>query len=444
MPLRQPLGAKLAVRVRGSAVTVRARNVRRPDFAERAPDQAYCGFEARVPLATLRAGLHDLRLVFITPEGQASTMTKPSQGYLRSARTLGLGGVRLVARVDRRDSCQLLVARGRGTLGRLRWQSQAGARGPPARPNKGPLWRMRLLRAATRPFFRNRDVWLLAERHDTAQDNSAALFRHIRQHHPDAAAYYVVDGRPRASREVRPLGHVVHHSSWRHQLLMLHAVSLIGSYDIDGYLLPKDWPKEAYQRHLAWRIGSRRVFLQHGVIYNDVSAALHSGVTGLDLFVTSSAQEAGFVKRRMGYGGEVKVLGLPRFDHLVRNVGTRTRVLFMPTWRVYLVNPSYSTAPNPSKQVPLMGSAYQQFVTDLPQLRPAARGVGQARRTAGVPAPLRGGERGRAAVRAAPPDRRPVTTGNGASRGHCASATSSSPTGPPPSSTSPTSEPPPS
>jgi CDP-glycerol glycerophosphotransferase (TagB/SpsB family) len=372
VPLRRPLGARLALRVRGSGVTVRARNVARPEFAERAPDQLYSGFEARVPVKRLRTGQHHMRLVFMTPEGQASTRTRPSQGYLRSARALAQADLRVIPRVDRWDSCQLLVARGRGATSKFFWHLKLLFEDIDHATNKQPLWQMRVLRLVTRPFFRRRDVWLMAERRDTAQDNSAVLFEHLRKKHPEKQVYYVMDKAAPPAARMRALGHVVNHSSFTHRLLMLHARVLIASYDIDGYLLPDSWKRDEYQRHLAWRIGSRRVFLQHGVIYNDVSAALHKGITGLDLFVTSSLAEARFVKQRMGYGKEVRVLGLPRFDTLSRKKPGKTRILFMPTWRVYLVSPSY--APDRSAKVPLMGSTYQLFISELlnsPRLRDA-------------------------------------------------------------------------
>ena len=79
------------------------------------------------------------------------------------------------------------------------------------------------------------------------------------------------------------------------------------------------------------------------------------------------------MKRRMGYGGEVKVLGLPRFDTWRRARHADSGAVHAHVARV----PCQSllpSAPNPSKQVPLMGSTYQLFVTDLlnsPRLRDA-------------------------------------------------------------------------
>jgi glycosyltransferase involved in cell wall biosynthesis len=375
LDLREPPTFQLGLRVRGSGITVPAASAERVELGDRLPEQRFTGFEATIPIARLRSGLHHLRLVFITATGQASTRTRPSQGYLRSARHLVAPGLKLIPRVDRWDNCQVLVQRGRGRQARWRWRFRLVLEDFRLLRHRQPHGSDRVLRALTRPWFGGSDVWLLGERRDTAQDNSWALFQHLRIQHPGRRTYYILDRASAAfeAAEAQWGRSVVAHSSWRHRLLMLHAAVLIGSYDIDGYLLPEQWNRDSYQRHLAWRIGSRRVFLQHGVIYNDVSAALHKGITGLDLFVTSSPSEAKFVRERMGYRKEVVVTGLPRFDGLRSDTRRGSpRVLFMPTWRVYLVSPSYASHRHPLSS--LEGSSYLAFLQSFvssPVLRDA-------------------------------------------------------------------------
>ncbi len=205
-------------------------------------------------------------------------------------------------------------------------------------------------------------MWIIGERPDTAQDNGAAFFRHVRTNRPAQKIYYVTD-RPLAS-PIAGLGQVVRRGSMTHVLLTLHARWLIGAYDIDAYLLPPQWPRREYLEHLAWRVGSRRAFLQHGVIYNDVSRALHRSATGLSLFVTSAPREAAEVRIRLGYRSEVVLTGLPRFDLLTAPaIVSPRRVLFMPTWRTTLVSPSYMSHRAVSR--PFEGSDYHRFLTDL-------------------------------------------------------------------------------
>lgn len=358
----------LGIRLRGSGVTVEATVVERPDLAARDPRLRFSGFEARIPLSRVKPGLHHIRLVFMTATGQASSRTTPTLGYLRSARATRAGGITFVPRVDRWNNCQLLVGHTATESARRSWHL-AELRDDLASNTEGKaretMRAARRLRGLTWAAMRRKGpIWLIGERRDTAQDNSAALFRHIRQAHPDLRAYYVLDGTAPIFDELARLGHVVRHSSWRHKWLMLHARLLVNSYDIDGYMLPDGWNRDDYHRELAWRVGSRRVFLQHGIIYNDVSAALHRSVTGLDLFVTSAHPETAYVQSQMGYQREVKQLGMPRFDTLQRlSVQAGPRVLFMPTWRSYLVAPSYASGREPARD--FLESEYFVFMRSV-------------------------------------------------------------------------------
>ena len=342
LPLLAPLPCGLGLRVRGSAVTQQAANRRRHVASAKAVTDDWSGFECDIPAARLKDGDHQFRLVFDTPTGQASVYVRPANGALRGARTLPLNQRRVLL-LKRGKAAVLRVQVGTGDEARRRWRKRLVREDLRHALARRPFWRERLIRLATLPFFRS-DVWLLGERRDTAQDNSFALFRHLRQQRPDIRAYYVIDGDSEHADRVRPFGHMVAHSSWRHRLLTLHARVLVNSYDLDSYLLPDQWHTGSYLQHLAWRIGARRAFLQHGVTYNNVSAALHRGVTGLDLFVASSQREAEAVRAGMGFTTQVAVTGMPRFDNLNRSSVGR-RILVMPTWRRNLVLPSYRKRP---------------------------------------------------------------------------------------------------
>ena len=354
--------ARLGVRVRGSGLTVEAQPALRRVQTAQGPVEAWSGFVADLPVRKLKDGDHRLRLVFLTDSGQASSRLRPSPGVRRSARALSLSGKRAIIRGDRFDNVTILVAGTTNRKDRLRWHRDLILGDLRHIRRRRPLWRARLAHLVTSPFFRKRNVWLLVERKDTAQDNSFFLFRHLRRDLQEKDAFYVVDRNSPHRWKVTPFGNVVDHGSWRHKLLLLHARWLIGSYDIDGYLLPTGWSREHYLRHLSWRTGPRRAFLQHGVIYNDVSQALNRSITGVDVFISSAARERDDIRWRMHYSDQVALTGLPRFDNLTKIEGGR-RVLVMPTWRSSLVSPSYAKQ-RPSAR-PFDGSEYQAFFRDL-------------------------------------------------------------------------------
>lgn len=338
LPLLRPLPCALSLQVPGCGISESAGNQRRHIASAKKVTDDWSGFECVLPTSELRSGQHHLRLVFQTSRGEASAGLRPATGALRASRVMDVIGRRTLL-LKRGQEAALRVQIGTGVRLRALWSARQFVDDLRQARARRPFWAARLVRLLTAPLFPG-GVWLLGERRDTAQDNSFALFRHLRERRRDIRAYYVMDPASAHVSRVRPLGHMVPHSSWRHRLLMLHARVLVNSYDLDSYLLPSQWHAGRYLTHLAWRVGSRRVFLQHGVTYNNVSATLHRGVTGLDVFVTSSEREAEAIRSGMGFTTQVAVTGMPRFDHLHRGPVGR-RILVMPTWRRDLVLPSY-------------------------------------------------------------------------------------------------------
>lgn len=295
---------------------------------------------------------------------------RPAKGVLLDARTVAMisgerssGAVRFLVHATGDGSTTFItVQAGKGLAGRLRWTSTL------IRKDLGALlrWRtgrrmaiLRLVRLLTRPFFSGRRIWLVGERSDTAQDNGLHLFRHLRHAHPRRGVYYVIDPASPQRERVAHLGHVIDHSSWRHQLFMLHADVLANAYSI-RYLTPVSWGQANYVQHLAWRIGALRIYLKHGVHLN--ADAVKRGLSGYDMLLTVMPGESAALRAVSGYDRQIREVGMPRYDGLVPAPPNRT-VLFMPTWRQYLV-PRLSGKPNPG-QIPFEGSAYAQFISNF-------------------------------------------------------------------------------
>ncbi|MGW7286345.1 bifunctional glycosyltransferase/CDP-glycerol:glycerophosphate glycerophosphotransferase [Streptomyces sp. NPDC054847] len=344
MPMVRPLAGQLGLRVRGSRLSVPAVQIRRRDLRNTRPDMEWGGFTADLPLDDLRHGVHDLEFVLDTEGGQAVTPCLVAAGYLRGARVVEHGGTRVVPHWKGKNRAILMVSGSAGRLGRRGVLGGLLAKDAKHVLRRRPFWKQRLIRLFTKPLkplFLGRDIWLFGERGDTAQDNGWHLFRHARTAGKRRGAYYVIRADSPDRARLAGLGHVVAHSSWKHKLLMLHASALVNAYDIDTYMLPDGWDRTRYLKHLNWRVGARRVFLQHGVTDKDVSKGLHRNRTGVDLILAVSRHEGRFLSEELGYEGQVEVIGFPRFDALVPARGGRT-ILFMPTWRAYLTVASYS------------------------------------------------------------------------------------------------------
>ncbi|MFD3481141.1 CDP-glycerol glycerophosphotransferase family protein [Streptomyces sp. NPDC058695] len=369
LPMNRPMRNPMQLWPETSGQMVTARQVWRSDLKATRDDLEWGGFEAVVPVRAIKDGEFPLKLVFCTSGRDVSRPCMTTTAMLRSARGMNVGGRWVLPMSKGKDNAVLLVreVQGKGRGAGKDWEEFLQGMDEDQKKRKAPFWRARAIRRATLRFFRRKEIWLIAERKDTAQDNSLHLFRYLRTHERRRKAYYIIDKDSADRAKLKRLGNVVAHSSWKHKLLMLHASLLINAYDIDSYMLPDGWDRGQYLKHLNWRVGARRVFLQHGVTDEDGSKALHRNRTGVDLVFATSDREAQYFSEHMHYGAQAKALGFPRFDALQPDRGGR-RILLMPTWRKYLTIPSYlqqEGADQDAVNEIFRESAYRDFVVRL-------------------------------------------------------------------------------
>lgn len=85
----------------------------------------------------------------------------------------------------------------------------------------------------------------------------------------------------------------------------------------------------------------RFVFLQHGVIKDNMSSFLKKSIMNIHGFITSATPEylSIFGKEYNSTEKEVWLTGLPRFDRLYRNSNIPKQITVCPTWRKALMGP---------------------------------------------------------------------------------------------------------
>lgn len=334
--------------------------LRYEDSAER-----WTGFTADVSVEQLPLGCTTLEFEVPATAGQG-VLRSPlaaADGALASSRPLTVGDLRLqVVPASGTEHAQIIV---RPDRKRLRWSLAMARRDLRALVRLRPFSWVRPARALTRPFHARGPIWLIGERPGTARDNGFHLFTHLCSARPDIRAYYVIDTSSDQYERVSGLGRVIAHSSWRHRLLMLHAAVLANAYSTK-HMVPKQWDSTAYMRQFAWRIGSFRVYLKHGINLN--TKALRRRIGGYDLYLTATEAETAAARLTSGYDRQITLTGMPRYDALIPTPPSRT-ILFMPTWRLYFVGTLFT---GEGADAEFEGSAYQRFMTDFlasPRLR---------------------------------------------------------------------------
>lgn len=223
-------------------------------------------------------------------------------------------------------------------------------------------WRCRSL------FFREKDkykdAWLICERGIEARDNGFAFFQYMRQHFPDKKVFYLIDHSQQIDyQQVKSFGNILEYSSKEHLMAIFYSKCLLSTHV--GYITP--WSYVCHKTFFSWLSCPKFILLNHGITKEDMSDKLNKYVTGVDLFIAANKQDYEMLTDDSRYGykpNEIALTGYARYDKWKRG-DEKQQILFMPTWRNYLVNKSISSKNNPTVVDSFMSSIYYKSIQNL-------------------------------------------------------------------------------
>lgn len=201
------------------------------------------------------------------------------------------------------------------------------------------------------------NCWLFMDRDVQADDNAEHLYRFVKNLTPNVNCFFALRKNsydwPRLEKE----GFRLIDMSSREFKKAYRDCSKIISSHADPYVVQFLGKKSLN--------GKKYIFLQHGVIKDDLSKWLNK--RRIDCFVTSSYEEySSIVDDYSPYifgKKEVLLSGLPRHDHLI-NISTKDSsekiVLIMPTWRMYLAGKNKKNSNERLYNKDFMSSHYAQ------------------------------------------------------------------------------------
>ncbi|EMX3979120.1 CDP-glycerol glycerophosphotransferase family protein [Campylobacter coli] len=173
------------------------------------------------------------------------------------------------------------------------------------------------------------DIWLLMDKDYEADDNAEHLYRYIMQNHPKQKIAFALRKESSDWERLEKEGfNLIEFGSFEFERIIKKASKVISSH-CDEYLT----------KYITNR--SQFVFLQHGVIKNDLSRWLN--FKKINLFITSTQAEYDSIANDYNcykFGKkEVVLTGLARHDALLKNNRSNVKqILIMPTWRKNIVN----------------------------------------------------------------------------------------------------------
>lgn len=183
---------------------------------------------------------------------------------------------------------------------------------------------------------KTRQIWLLSDRVDRADDNGEAMFRYLRENPPENTdVYFIIDKNCDDYKRLQPLGNIIASCSKKHLMLHLLADYILSSQGNEWVENPFGDSKK-YFRDLYHQ--PKYICLQHGITKDDQTNWLNRFNKDIYGLIASCKPEYdSFLEYPYYYTEkEIWLTGMPRYDLLHHN--EKRYITIMPTWRKTLMS----------------------------------------------------------------------------------------------------------
>ncbi|GIP42108.1 minor teichoic acid biosynthesis protein GgaB [Paenibacillus sp. J45TS6] len=184
-----------------------------------------------------------------------------------------------------------------------------------------------------------KEIWLFMDRQHKADDNAEHLFKYSQTQKDRIKKIFVINENSSDYSRMKKIGKVIPFGSYRHKIMVLITKNIISSHAEDWVFNPFN-SMSKYYRNL---MNSNFIFLQHGIMHNDLSSWLNKYNKNIKLFTTTTEREyEAILNGKYTYDRNVvKLLGLTRYDNLYNYANdsnkSKKQILISPTWRNHLV-----------------------------------------------------------------------------------------------------------
>lgn len=190
----------------------------------------------------------------------------------------------------------------------------------------------------TRPYFRNKKIWIMYDKLYKGGDSSEYLYRFCKGNKDGITRYYIIDKNTPDYRKLKKDGmRPVKNRSLKHRMAFLNAdVILItnsNTFPFNGYSME-------YSRFIRGLCNFSTMCLQHGLTVQKCAMAQQRIVDNTKrYFIASKYEYDNLMHHAYGYKGFdcVRLTGIGRYDGLVSN--DKKQILLSPTWRMYNAMP---------------------------------------------------------------------------------------------------------
>ena len=185
---------------------------------------------------------------------------------------------------------------------------------------------------------RKKEIWIINDRRNQAGDNGEYFFRYLKQKNiENIDIYFAIEKNCTDYKRLKLIGDILDLNSKRYLYVFVISDKIISS-------ISNSWVSNPFgndYKYMRDILNFEVIFLQHGIIKDDLSKFLSRYNKKYDYFITSSKKEYKSISDpKYGYyKNEVILTGLPRYDNLHKlkdNKIKKRMIIIIPTWRMYI------------------------------------------------------------------------------------------------------------
>ena len=182
------------------------------------------------------------------------------------------------------------------------------------------------------------NIWIINDKQNIARDNGEYFFRYLKEKNPKDIKYYFVIRKDCLDYiRLKHLGNIMELESEEYLNTFLKANKIITS-------VSESWVDNPFgndRKYIRDLFHFEFIFIQHGIIKDDLSKYLNRITKNFNYIITSSVKEyKSILNYKYNYNiNNLKLTGLPRFDRLLKlkpKINKEKIILISPTWRMYI------------------------------------------------------------------------------------------------------------
>lgn len=190
----------------------------------------------------------------------------------------------------------------------------------------------------TRPFFKNKKIWLMYDKLYKGGDSAEYLYRYCADKNDGIKRYYIIDGNTSDYKSLKEAGlKPVKNHSFKHKMIFLNTdIALITNSNVfpfNGYNMDRS-------RFIRGLCNFPSMCLQHGLSVQKCAMAQQRIVDNTQMyFIASKHEYENLSNHAYNYSNFdiLKMTGIGRYDGLINN--DQKQILLSPTWRMYNAMP---------------------------------------------------------------------------------------------------------